>query len=138
MTLAAPTPRPPMTRQKVRSHAAKASPEPIALTMNRPAAISMTRTRPSRSASGPANQAPTAQPSRAEETTKPRTTRLRWKVCSQRVDGAVDDRGVVAEQEAADGRRRGHQDGRSGGSVGFEWLPPASSPNPAGQNADEL
>ena len=71
MTLAAPTPRPPTTRQIVRSQGAKASAEPTALTANSTAATSMMRTRPKRSASGPANQAPTAQPSSAEETTKP-------------------------------------------------------------------
>ena len=71
MTLAAPTPRPPTTRQTIRSHTPKASPEPIAETKNRIAAITITGIRPYLFASEPANQAPTAQPSSAEETAKP-------------------------------------------------------------------
>jgi hypothetical protein len=82
MTLAAPTPSPPMTRQMVRSTALKASADPMALETNRAAAISITRTRPQRSASGPANQAPTAHPSSADETTNPSTTEFRSKVDS--------------------------------------------------------
>lgn len=46
MTLAAPTPRPPTTRQMMRSHTPKARPEPIAEAKNRMAAITMTGMRP--------------------------------------------------------------------------------------------
>ena len=50
---------------------AEGAPEPMALTVNRIAAITMHRTRPIRSASGPAKKAPTADPSRASETERP-------------------------------------------------------------------
>ena len=72
MTLAAPMANPPMTRHVMRLIGPKASADPIPLIANRPAASTMTRIRPWRSAIGPANQAPTAQPSRADDTTKPR------------------------------------------------------------------
>src|SRR3569623_3184010 len=55
----------------MRSHTVKHRPVPSALTANSAAAISITRTRPQRSASGPANQAPKAEPSKAQETAKP-------------------------------------------------------------------
>jgi len=45
--------------------------EPMALIMNRMAAICMTRIRPSRSARPPANQAPTAAPISDRDTTSP-------------------------------------------------------------------
>jgi hypothetical protein len=73
ITLAAPMASPPTMRQSVRSHEPTASAEPIALIANSAAATSMTRIRPSRSARGPANQAPTAHPISADETTSPRT-----------------------------------------------------------------
>jgi hypothetical protein len=73
ITLAAPTARPPKIRQIVSSHAVKERPEPTALMKKTVAASTMTLMRPYRSASGPANQAPTALPSSAEETTNPRT-----------------------------------------------------------------
>jgi len=63
--------RPPKIRQIIRLTGSHANAEPIDVMAKTVAAISITRTRPSRSASGPANQAPTAQPSSAEETTKP-------------------------------------------------------------------
>src|SRR5690606_4771375 len=71
MTDAAPTPRPPRERQAMRSHVPNASPEPTAEAVKSTAATTMTRTRPWRAARGPANQAPTTQPSSAEETVKP-------------------------------------------------------------------
>ena len=77
MTEAAPTPRPPMTRQTMKSMTPKARPDPRALTMNMTAAMSMTGTRPMRLATGPANQAPTVQPMRAEDTEKPLSASLR-------------------------------------------------------------
>ena len=46
--------------------------------MNATAAICMTRMRPIRSASRPANQAPTAQPSRAIDTTNPVSNGVVW------------------------------------------------------------
>ena len=54
MTEAAPTPRPPITRQMMRSNGLKARPDPIALTRKSTAASTMTRIRPWRSASRPA------------------------------------------------------------------------------------
>ena len=66
-----------MMRQIVRSTGPKASAEPMELMKNRTAATSMTRTRPMRSARRPAMNAPTTQPRRAEETTKPMTPELR-------------------------------------------------------------
>src|SRR5215475_11187481 len=49
----------------------QARPVPIELTKKIAAAIFMTAIRPWRSASGPANQAPSAEPSRAPATAKP-------------------------------------------------------------------
>src|SRR5690606_23244029 len=71
MTDAAPTPRPPTTRHTMRSITPNASPDPIEDIRNSTAAISITGMRPSLLASPPANQAPTTQPSSAEETAKP-------------------------------------------------------------------
>src|SRR5699024_5023821 len=71
MTLAAPTPRPPTTRHTIRPHTPKARPEPTAEMKNRIAAITITGIRPNRFERAPANQAPMAQPSSAEETAKP-------------------------------------------------------------------
>jgi hypothetical protein len=71
MTLAAPTPMPPRMRQKMKSPMPKGAPEPMVPTMNRIAAMTMHRTRPIRSASGPAKKAPIADPSRASETERP-------------------------------------------------------------------
>ncbi len=56
---------PPTTRQKARSYSEKGSAEPMALTVNRTAAICMHRMRPMRSAMRPAVAAPMAQPIRA-------------------------------------------------------------------------
>ncbi len=80
MTLAAPTANPPNTRQAVSSTAENDRDDPMALARNTAAAITITLIRPNRSASGPANQAPTAQPSRADETTKPSSRSDIWKV----------------------------------------------------------
>ncbi|CAM5676846.1 hypothetical protein STENM223S_00077 [Streptomyces tendae] len=57
-----PIAKPPMTRHMARSHSAKGSAEPTALTVNRTAAICMQRIRPMRSAIRPAVAAPIAQP----------------------------------------------------------------------------
>lgn len=62
MTEAMPMPKPPMTRQTARSQRAKGRAEPIALAVNRTAAICMQRMRPIRSAMRPAVAAPSAQP----------------------------------------------------------------------------
>ena len=77
MTEAAPTPRPPTTRQTMKSTTPKARPDPRALAMNMTAAMSMTDTRPMRLETGPANQAPTVQPMSAEDTEKPLSASLR-------------------------------------------------------------
>ena len=71
MTEAMPMPMPPMMRQIDRSTMLKARPENTPETTNRTEAISITFTRPIRSASKPANQAPKAEPSSAEATAKP-------------------------------------------------------------------
>src|SRR3569623_1253345 len=55
----------------MRSHTVQHRPVPRALTATSAAAIRITRTRPQRTASGPANQAPKAEPSMAQETAKP-------------------------------------------------------------------
>ncbi|PSK42769.1 hypothetical protein B0E38_07912 [Streptomyces sp. 111WW2] len=60
-----PIAKPPMIRHMARSHSAKGSAEPTALTVNRTAAICMQRIRPIRSAIRPAVAAPMAQPIRA-------------------------------------------------------------------------
>ncbi len=62
MTEAMPMPKPPMTRHSARSHRAKGRAEPMALAVNRTAAICMQRIRPMRSAMRPAVAAPRAQP----------------------------------------------------------------------------
>src|ERR1700761_7040111 len=71
MTLAAPIAVPPTKRNRLNAAIFQASPVPIELTKKIAAAISMTAMRPWRSASGPANQAPTAEPSSAPATAKP-------------------------------------------------------------------
>ncbi len=71
ITLAAPIARPPQTRQIVRSTGPIARALPREVMKKTIAAIIMTRGRPSLFANVPANQAPTAQPSSAEETTTP-------------------------------------------------------------------
>jgi len=71
MTEATPTAAPPITRQNARSTMEKGSAEPTALTTNSTAAICITRIRPKRSASPPANQAPAAAPSSARDTVRP-------------------------------------------------------------------
>ena len=114
MTEATPTPSPPTTRQTMRSQTPKARPEPTALTVNRTAAATMTFGRPKRSAAEPANHAPTTQPSSAHDTAKPVSPALRSNVGAERVDGAVDDGGVEAEQEPADGGDDRDEDGVAG------------------------
>ncbi len=64
-------PRPPMTRQRMRSPTLKVRPEPIDETKNMIAPRNITRRRPQRSDRLPAMIAPTAQPSSATATTKP-------------------------------------------------------------------
>ncbi len=54
--------KPPMMRQRARSHRANGRAEPTALMVNRTAAICMQRMRPMRSAIRPAVAAPMAQP----------------------------------------------------------------------------
>ncbi|CAB4931640.1 unannotated protein [freshwater metagenome] len=71
MTVAMPMPRPPSTRQSMRSGTLNASPEPTEEMTNRAEPSSITFLRPQRSARLPANQAPIAQPIRAIATTKP-------------------------------------------------------------------
>src|SRR5699024_10869659 len=68
---APPPPHPPSRRQAIRSQTPTARPEPTAEAKNSTAAITITGTRPKRLARPPVNQAPTAQPIRAEETAKP-------------------------------------------------------------------
>ncbi len=65
MTEAIPMAKPPITRQNARSHSAKGSAEPTALTVNITAEICIQRIRPIRSAIRPAVAAPIAQPIRA-------------------------------------------------------------------------
>src|ERR1700733_638561 len=71
MTEAIPMPTPPTMRQIERSTMLKASPDRIPETTKSAPAISMTLTRPIRSARVPATHAPTAEPSSAEATAKP-------------------------------------------------------------------
>src|ERR1700760_4810870 len=71
MTLAAPIAVPPKKRKMLSAVIFQASPVPIELAKKIAAAIFMTAMRPWRSASGPANQAPTAEPSSAPATAKP-------------------------------------------------------------------
>src|SRR5690348_10000068 len=71
MTDAMPTPTPPTMRHRIRSHMPVTRPEPIALAASSRAATCMVRTRPRRSASVPAYQAPAAEPSRAQDTARP-------------------------------------------------------------------
>jgi len=67
-----------MMRNTIRTSRLPASAEPIALIVKRTAAARMMWMRLNRSASGPAYQAPTAQPSRAELTAKPSSPELAW------------------------------------------------------------
>src|SRR5271154_3934551 len=71
MTLAAPIAVPPMKRNMLKATISQARPVPIELTKKIAAAIFMTAMRPWRSASGPANQAPIAEPRSAPATAKP-------------------------------------------------------------------
>src|SRR5450756_1302731 len=71
MTDAAPTPIPPMTRQRIRVTGPPARPVPIALATNSRPAPTITLMRPYRFASCPAAQAPRAAPSSADATEKP-------------------------------------------------------------------
>jgi len=82
-TEAMPMPMPPSRRQATRSQTMgvgpNTRPEPIEETRKRIAPMSMTGTRPKRSASRPAISAPIAQPSRALATAKPMSEESRWK-----------------------------------------------------------
>ncbi len=69
-------PSPPMNRQTAKSITSKASPAPMDEITNKMAPVNITRGRPQRSASPPANQAPTAQPISATATTSPETKEL--------------------------------------------------------------
>src|ERR1700744_5838896 len=71
MTLAGPMAVPPKKRKTLSAEIFQASPVPIELAKKIAAAIFMTAMRPWRSASGPANQAPSAEPSSAPATAKP-------------------------------------------------------------------
>ena len=110
MTEAMPMAKPPMTRQKARSHSAKGSAEPTALMVNSIAAICMQRMRPIRSAIRPAVAAPIAQPIRAMAMTWAERAGADVVTAADRLDGAVDHGAVVAEQEAAHRGRRGDED----------------------------
>ena len=70
-TDATPIAAPPIRRHRIRSYTPMGNPWPIDAMKNITAAISMTGRRPNRSASDPVNQAPTAEPMRAIDTTKP-------------------------------------------------------------------
>ena len=104
MTEAMPMPMPAMMRHSTRSQTPNAMPDRIEETKNRTAPRNITRVRPQRSASLPPSQAPKAQPSRAMATTSP-VTAVDLELALDRVDGAVDDRAVEAEEEATDRRR---------------------------------
>ena len=110
MTDAAPTPRPPTMRQNERSQTPNARPQPSALTTNRIAAMSMTRMRPYRSAMRPANHAPIAQPMQRRCDREAEQERAGVELLADRAHRAVDDGGVEAEEEPAEGRGRGDQD----------------------------
>src|ERR1700743_1067521 len=71
MTLAAPIAVPPRKRKALKATISQARPVPIELAKKIAAAIFMTTMRPWRSASGPANQAPIAEPRSAPATEKP-------------------------------------------------------------------
>src|ERR1700758_79816 len=71
MTLAAPIAVPPKKRKTLNDQICQARPVPIELKKKIAAAIFMTAMRPWRSARGPANQAPIAEPSNAPATAKP-------------------------------------------------------------------
>lgn len=73
--------RPPISRHALSSQSENASPDPIELATKRIAASTMTGLRPNASASWPANQAPTAQPSRVMATVNPIAADPRVKVC---------------------------------------------------------
>src|SRR5690349_1584502 len=62
---------PPITRQTIRSQIEKQRADPIALTANSNAVTTIVGGRPNRSATPPANQAPTADPSSADATAVP-------------------------------------------------------------------
>ena len=68
-TLATPMPAPPTSRQNMSHSTLGGKAVPTALSAKSTAAMSMTRRRPKVSASWPANQAPTAEPIRAIDTT---------------------------------------------------------------------
>ena len=85
-------------------------PAPIALIKNSSAAIFITAIRPILSASLPAVIAPAAAPSSADATAKPSLKPPMPNVVLDRRHRAVDDRAVVAEQQAAEGRYRGDPD----------------------------
>jgi len=84
-TLATPMPAPPTSRQSMSHSTDGGKAVPTADTAKSTAAMTMTRRRPKASASWPANQAPTADPMRAIETTKAMTPELRSKVWAMAV-----------------------------------------------------
>jgi hypothetical protein len=100
-TLAIPTPMPPTIRHTMSSSRDVAAPVPIALTRNSSAATRIIGTRPSRSASGPANQAPTANRSKCGGDRESDLKGARREVALDRADRAVDHRRVEAEEESA-------------------------------------
>ncbi len=71
MTLAAPTAIPPRNLQVEKVRRLSAMPEPMELAAKRSAVSFIAGIRPHRSATRPAINAPTAEPSRAEATAKP-------------------------------------------------------------------
>ena len=78
---------------------------------NRTAAIFMTEMRPILSAIVPAVIAPAAAPISADATAKPSSALPIPKSSWIGVDRPVDDRAVVAEQQATERRHRGDSDG---------------------------
>ncbi len=81
MTLAAPTAKPPTTRAITNASELCAAPAPSAESRNSTAAMISTPRRPRRSPRRPAKNAPIAQPSSMEATSKPIPAWLDWKVC---------------------------------------------------------
>src|SRR5690606_5411402 len=116
----APMARPPVIRQTIRSAGPTASAEPSALITKSRAVISMTRTRPTRSPSGPATQAPRAQPSSADETTNPTTKGVRsnWPSTASTAPLITEESKPNRKPPtaAADARSRATAPGRAGPS----------------------
>ena len=89
-------------------------PAPSAESRNSTAEMISTARRPQRSARRPAKNAPNAQPSSIEATSKPVPGGTRMEGLLEPVDSAVDDAAVEAEQEAADGGDAADQDDEPG------------------------